>query len=241
MNIIRKARVKNFIISKETCVVNNKMKELCDKIIEVEPYKSLEIGYMWKMVDGPWFWLDEWLDFVNEPIDLSKVIIEIAKDTEVVLILEKAINRNDLMKVCPGKLNGRRLCDYLCYKVYPDLKNENVCPCNKMDRMEIANAIIVMSKIINPEKKQTFKRGDIFKINDRFYILAIHNVIDVSGLFAFLINLTTCIYDISIPVLDSENINEKQLKSIGCNDPEKMYVGNINNLSIMNDMIEKNK
>jgi hypothetical protein len=104
---------------------------------------------------------------------LIKVLSEIAQDKEVVGVLVEALERGNLLERCPGTLRGssRSLCPELCRKIWPDLF-KGQCPCSKPNRLEIAQAIVALSKL-KKEPEKTYRTGDIFQLDNVIFMLAV--------------------------------------------------------------------
>lgn len=104
---------------------------------------------------------------------LTKVLIEIAQDKDIVSILVEALERGDILERCPGTLkeSSRSLCPELCRKIWPDLITGQ-CPGHKPNRLEIAQAIVALSKVVK-EPERTYRTGDVFRHGDVTFMLAV--------------------------------------------------------------------
>lgn len=102
---------------------------------------------------------------------LIKVLSEIAQDKEVVGVLVEALERGDILERCPGTLRGGylSLCPELCQKIWPDLTRSQ-CPCSKPNRLEIAQAIVALSKLVK-ETERKWQQGDVVAIGNCHYVL----------------------------------------------------------------------
>jgi len=111
-----------------------------------------------------------------------KVLEEIAQDKEVVGWLEKAVEKGTLLVDCPfptrrpfPSRHKSEACPRLCGKIWPDINdaitkgNYGGCSCSKPHRLEIAQAIIALSKLV-PEPK-TYRVGDVFEIDGYINLL----------------------------------------------------------------------
>ena len=104
---------------------------------------------------------------------LIKVLTEIAQDKDVVGVLMEALERGDILERCPGTLkeSSRSLCPELCRKIWPDLITGQ-CPGHKPNRLEIAQAIVALSKVVK-EPERTYRTGDVFRHGDVTFMLAV--------------------------------------------------------------------
>lgn len=122
-----------------------------------------------------------------------KVLAEIARDKVVVEKLEKAIAKGTLLTTCPFWGTGDEcmsVCDEclsgdecmsgdeclsVCGAIWPNpdgaTDGATSCPCFKPYRLEIAQAIIALSKLV----PKTYRVGDVFGYtgNDLLYIISL--------------------------------------------------------------------
>lgn len=175
-------------------------------------------------------------------IDVT-VLYKIAQDKVVVDRLEKAVSKGTLLVDCPfpGKdfINGP-LCERLCWKIWPDLALDDDCPCakpcSKPHRLEIAQAIIALSKLV-PEPK-TYRVGDCFSYKNGFALLVASPVSCV-----FLTNISNgCGSRVASPVEveDFQVVSPDRLKAaFGAFSDGVKHLGHISELTIKNGKVVK--
>lgn len=175
---------------------------------------------------------------------LIKVLSEIAQDKEVVGVVETALERGDILSKCPGNLIkvGRSLCPELCRKIWPDLRDFQ-CPCFKPNRLEIAQAIVALSKLVK-EPEKIYRTGDVFRHDGVTFMLA---VVSPGGTMAKVtISGRGCNYMGDCyhgqPFHPDNGVHSITLEEIqnsirGCNELE--YLGHISDLTIKNGKVVK--
>jgi len=165
---------------------------------------------------------------------LIEVLSEIAQDKRVVDVLEEALERGDILRKCPGTLtkSSRTLCTELCRKIWPDLRDRQ-CPCSKPDRLEIAQAIVALSKLVKePERK--WQQGDVVEIGSCHYVLC---YTEAKPCQCNIFNLEDGCRKFETVLLDGgKRINECSASELFRGEPYE-YLGHISKLTIKNGKV----
>ena len=161
-----------------------------------------------------------------------KVLAEIAKDKARVEELEGSIENGTLLSGCPFDGNDVETCETVCHKIWTDLKRGQ-CPCSKPHRLEIAQAIIALSKLL--EEPRTYRIGDCFSYENGVALMV--RAPDNSILLTNITNECKSYVTPLFRVKDILKVPGERLEDAFISFGGMKYIGHISELTIKNGKV----